>query len=417
MPHSTQLSDEVLEFLCSIRLHRLFTYTSEDNIYRTSYSDYGSGSSSNVVLFFGGLLGGRLSYTPLDTLARRHNIRIIHADRPGIGASTPVCIEERIPAYLEMIPKLLAHLGIEHVSLAAHSFGTIYAINFLLLYPQLVHPERPYVAFWAPWVSPGHSGVKHLQAAGLLPASVIGKFSGLASFVNSSVMPVLGMSSGLSSRVSSSFKSSTSARSVTDGPPAVSSDTIGASSETNVCTLDLDDPGVVKELCDLLPTLIFAENIDGAGQDAQLCLRKPRSVPWSTATQPWADIDDAARRLRGIIADDPCSERIWTVDVFHAETDVMVGEKGQNWFDGCWQNDRAGANEDDRIVYRRQAVEGSDHDFVLDPVFGASEKWMERIAEAFGAHNSAIGMDETVLGPCVFNLGGGVRSSNHNGGI
>jgi hypothetical protein len=66
-----------------------------------------------------------MSYSTLDTLAIKHGVRIIHPDRPGIGGSNSVPIEERIPVYLAMIPHLLQHLSIEHVSLAAHSFGNL----------------------------------------------------------------------------------------------------------------------------------------------------------------------------------------------------------------------------------------------------------------------------------------------------
>ncbi|KAF3047050.1 hypothetical protein E8E12_010795 [Didymella heteroderae] len=390
MTHSTpHPSDEALEFLCSIRLHHIFTYTSNNITHRVSYSDYGSPTSPNVLLFFGGLLGGRLCYTPLDLLARKHNIRIIHADRPGTGGTTPVLIEDRIAAYLKMVVGLVQHLGIKCVALAAHSFGTVYAMNFLLLYPELLHPERPYVAFWTPWVSPEHSGVRHLQVAELLPASVIGKFSGLAKLINCSVMPVLGMSSSLSSAVTRSLQSSMPNRGAADVPPAQTNAQIQGWNEGGVYTLDLDNPEIVKDLRALLPTFLFAETIDGAGHDAQLCLRKPRSIPWSTPTQPWEDIDDAVRQLKSIIANDLQTGRRWVVDSFHAETDIMVRNKGRAWFDGCWQGDRTSENEESGIVYRSQIVEGSDHDFILDPVFGASEKWLERVAESFGTRAEA----------------------------
>jgi pimeloyl-ACP methyl ester carboxylesterase len=147
-----------------------------------------------------------MSYSTLDTLAIKHNIRIIHPDRPGVGGTNSVPIEERIPVYLAMIPHLLQHLGIEHVSLAAHSFGTIYAINTLLLYPYLLYHENPYVAFFAPWVHPDHTGMRYLQAAELLPAGMIGKFSSVARWVNESVLPVVGMSTGLSASIADSLK-------------------------------------------------------------------------------------------------------------------------------------------------------------------------------------------------------------------
>ena len=279
---------------------------------------------------------------------------------------------------------MLAHLGISHVSLAAHSFGTIYAINFLLLYPKLLHPERPYVAFWAPWVSPVHSRVKHLQAAGLMPASLIRKFSGLASFVNSSVMPVLEMSSGLSSAVTRNLKSSESARGALGVATAASGGDAWALRDADMCALDLDDPDVVKGLRTILSTFLFAESIDGAGQDAQLCLRKPRTVPWSHPAQPWEDLDDAVHQLKSVIANGPRSGQSWIIDAFHAESDGMVGAKGQAWFDRCWQGDHTGADDEGAVSYRSQNVKDSDHDFILDPVFGASEHWLKRVAGSFG---------------------------------
>lgn len=52
----------------------------------------------------------------------------------------------------EIVPSLLAHLNITHVSLASHSGGDIYLVNTVLTYPRLLHPETPYICFFAPWV-------------------------------------------------------------------------------------------------------------------------------------------------------------------------------------------------------------------------------------------------------------------------
>jgi hypothetical protein len=53
---------------------------------------------------------------------------------------------------VEMVPALLAHLNIAHISLASHSGGNIYLVNTMLTHPCLLHPETPYVCFFAPWV-------------------------------------------------------------------------------------------------------------------------------------------------------------------------------------------------------------------------------------------------------------------------
>ncbi|KAF1927680.1 uncharacterized protein M421DRAFT_64431 [Didymella exigua CBS 183.55] len=386
MPHSPpHQADAALEFLCDTRFHRRLTYTTNNTRHHVSYSDYGCASSSAVVLFFGGLLGGRMAYAPLDALAKKHRIRIIHADRPGLGGTDAVRLEERISTQLAAIPLLLRHLGIRQVSLAAHSFGAVYAVNVLLLYPHLMHPVAPYAAFFAPWVLPRHSGVKHLQAAALLPAGMIGRFSSVARWVNGTVASVVHMATGVSSGGASVPVEN--AATVAEQPRLDAEGLVSVQSERSgdaMCALDLDDPGAVNGLRTLITTFLFAENIDGAGQDAQLCLRKPRSVPWSTPGRPWADIDDAAGQLRGIIADESHAGRRWGVDAFHAETDAMVGERGREWFDGCWRGAPTGANEDGGIAYTSQIVAGADHDFILDPVFGASERWLERVAESFG---------------------------------
>ncbi|KAF3009783.1 hypothetical protein E8E13_009921 [Curvularia kusanoi] len=328
------------------------------------------------------------NYSPLDQLARQHHVRIIHPDKPGLGGSNPVPIEDRIPAYTAMIPQLLDHLGIRHVSLASHSFGTIYLINTLLLYPHLLHPQRPYVAFFAPWVHPNHTGIKHLQAAEMLPAGMIGHFSSLAKFVNGSILPLVGMSSGISSAVSSGVKASL--------PQSIAPEfqTLAAPARvdrpdngSDLGGIDLNNKSVVEELRNLIPTFLFAEGVDGAGQDAQLCLRKPRSVPWCTASRQWDDVDDAVRQFKDIIRDgndQDVERRAWLINTFHAESDSMVGKKGQVWFDDCWNGDESpNSSAQYAMRYGSQIVQDSDHDILLDPLFGASEAWLKGVSEAF----------------------------------
>jgi hypothetical protein len=392
MPTSYSHADAVLEFLCDRRFHRQFKFSHEGKSHRATYADYGDPNSTSVVLFFGGLMGARYSYSPLDQLARQHNIRIIHPDKPGLGGSDPVPIEDRIPTHVAMIPQLLEHLGIRHVSLASHSFGTIYLLNILLLYPHLLHPKRPYVAFFAPWVHPSHSGVRHLQAAEMLPAGMIGQFSSLAKFVNGNILPLVGMSSGISSAVSNGIKGTlpqsvaTEAQTLAAAPGV---DRQGNDSGSN--GINMIDKKIVEELRNLIPTFLFAEGVDGAGQDTQLCLRKPRSVPWSTSLRPWDDVDDVVRQLRHIVSTDGADnaeQRVWLLNTFHAESDSMVGRKGQVWFDSCWESNETATSSLYHVMkYGSEVVPGSDHDFLLDPAFGASEAWLKRVSEAFkGGH-------------------------------
>jgi pimeloyl-ACP methyl ester carboxylesterase len=95
----------ILDFLCDIRFHRSYFLppnpdTGRATPYRVSYADYGDPESNAVVLFCGALMGTRFCYSPLDQLAKAHNVRIIHPDRPGIGGSHPVELEKRIQIWL-----------------------------------------------------------------------------------------------------------------------------------------------------------------------------------------------------------------------------------------------------------------------------------------------------------------------------
>lgn len=76
------------------------TDTDRTKPYRVSYSDFGDVNSKAVVLFCGALFGSRLSYSPLDQLAKAHHVRIVHPDRPGVGGSEAVEPEKRIQTWL-----------------------------------------------------------------------------------------------------------------------------------------------------------------------------------------------------------------------------------------------------------------------------------------------------------------------------
>lgn len=64
-----------------------------------------------------------------------------------MGHSTDVPLSQRIPTWIQIVPLLLAHLGIEHVALVSHSAGMMYLLNTLHHFRDMLHPERPFVAF------------------------------------------------------------------------------------------------------------------------------------------------------------------------------------------------------------------------------------------------------------------------------
>ncbi|KAE8826894.1 hypothetical protein HRS9139_08066 [Pyrenophora teres f. teres] len=375
---------EALEFICDRRFHKSFVLppnidTSRSKPYRVSFSDFGDVNSDAVVLFCGALFGTRLSYSPLDQLAKTHHVRIIHPDRPGVGGSESVEPDKRIQTWLEMIPQLLAHLNVSHVSIASHSGGDIYLMNFLLTYPHLLHPVQPYICFFAPWVHPTHSRMSGLLATQLLPASLIGKFGSLVKFVNQEVVPLVGLSGTMINNISSSLTHGDRAA----GPVALTmpsgsdpEDPTNSSHESSH-DLALDDPQVIDELRKHIAKFMFAEGVEGFSMDTQLFLK--RSVPWCSSKTAWNDFDDAVQLLSKTIMDEnrlTGSNKVWIVDCFPAESDQLVGEKGKEWFKGIWTPSQS-------YKYRTEDVKGTDHDFLLDPKFGGSNKWLQRVSEAW----------------------------------
>ncbi|KAF2795539.1 hypothetical protein K505DRAFT_373824 [Melanomma pulvis-pyrius CBS 109.77] len=387
-----------LEFLCDRRFHQSYLLppnpeTGRSKPHRFSYADFGDSSSNAIVLFCGALVGTRLCYSLLDQLAKAYSVRIIHPDRPGIGGSDPIELEKRIQIWLEMVPQLLNHLNIAHVSLASHSGGDIYLLNTMLAYPQLLHPSSPYICFFAPWVHHSHSEVLQMRATELLPAPMIGKFASVAKFVNKNVIPLVGLSGSLLEGMKAPwFHSNAPPETVSPTLSNMRSRTPSISSHEATHSLALDNPRVVEELRRHVMTFVFAESVDGISEDAQLFLKRPRSIPWCSPSIAWTDIDGVPVLLSKIIDEEAALQsksRRWSFDAFHAEHDHMVGEKGRHWFDRCWtpsaptnspQSEAQLAQKG--YEYRSQTVKGTDHDFLMDPAFGASEVWLQRVRQA-----------------------------------
>jgi hypothetical protein len=167
--------------------------------------------------------------------------------------------------------------------------------------------------------------------------------------------------------------------------------------------LALNDPVVVDELRQLITTYLFAESIDGISADAQIFLKKPHLGNWCSPSIFWSDIDYAVPLLSRAIEEQGAADGIrqkWLIDAFHAEMDEMVGEKGRIWFDECWTPtqtstaSKSGAktiipdgeeehNTEKPFEYKSAVVPGSEHNYLMDPVYGASDVWLQRVRESF----------------------------------
>lgn len=97
------------DFLDDPRFSRIFTLPADAAKgraapFQVKYADYGYRNEQHpeqesVLLFYSPMLASRLVQITKDDLARRHKIRIINPDRPGIGGTDPVDVREEVPLW------------------------------------------------------------------------------------------------------------------------------------------------------------------------------------------------------------------------------------------------------------------------------------------------------------------------------
>lgn len=289
-----------------------------------------------------------------DEVAQKHGVRIISADRPGFGGTNlDVAPGDRIAVWLEIVEALLQHLGIRHVSVVGYSCGSVYAMNVLLHLRHLLHPTRPYVALFTPWVHPSHSGVSTLKVAGLLPIGLVGSFDRVLQLVNG-MGPALQYSSILSGLVPS----------------------LSREPDPLAPGADLDSVTREESLQRTMFRQIMAEDVRGVNQDALLLLKRD-DFPGSWGT--WNDYDtlvpllaevEKARRAPGSGTGSGAALPL-RVRVFFAETDKMIGtEVAPGWFDNCWRSEQRGAD----IDYSSVTIPRTTHDTIIDLRYGVFQQ-------------------------------------------
>lgn len=117
--------------------HHRLTLSTLNGPLTVSYADIGS-PTGPALLLLPGMFASRYLGIPMHAIAQRAGVRLLVVDRPGIGASSEVPLANRIDAWVDMLPRLLSHLGIPRISLVAHSAGTFYLFNTLVRCREVV---------------------------------------------------------------------------------------------------------------------------------------------------------------------------------------------------------------------------------------------------------------------------------------
>lgn len=362
---------------CDIRLHRSFVLPPNPRIgrnkpIRVSYSDVGysgsilrdteDGSERRVpaLLWCSGQFGGRYQAFAYDELAKKHKVRFLAIDRPGIGGTQAVPLDQRIATWLDMVSALLDHVNVKHVHLASHSAGTIFVLDTLLHLRHLLHPTRPYVALFAPWVPPSISGKWRMATVGMLPPSWIGKWHHIAKFINNNVAPAF-VASGLP---------------ITKSSKAL----VNSMSESKATAADAAHTEHEEQLWkkaseSVMTKFIFAEEVGGASHEALLCLQKC-GVKWGE----WNTADEAVSRIamneKPRLEDQAgVAQRKLKIQIFFAEDDELVGKGGQVYLENSFTTSDAKQYLD----FHSEVVPGTDHGGVLAASRGAIGKVMREI--------------------------------------
>lgn len=160
------------DYISNPRFHQHFTLdpTATHAALDVTYAEFGreadETSSVPTILLMPGMFASRFLGLSLHPIATKLGVRVLVVDRyvfwpplkylrcivdsnansinsPGMGGSSDVPLAQRVSVWVETVPRLLAHLGIQHVALASHSAGTIYLFNTLYHCRDLLYRNAP----------------------------------------------------------------------------------------------------------------------------------------------------------------------------------------------------------------------------------------------------------------------------------
>lgn len=293
---------------------------------------------------------------------------------------------------------LMRTINARHVSLSAHSCGVIYALNTIYAMPWILPPSNRKLYLLSPWVPPEHSGVTLLSLSSHLPSGLINGFDSILRFVNSTVMPTVHFSGVISGAVSTPFSKTRRDHSTDNEARFQKHERDGLCRE--YCGVSAAEVAAQSKV---LTRCLFGESTRGSNHEVLLCLRKDVAGSWGPCDnyESYADALEAklqeyyqhaegeegestraSAATEGLNA--PATQHRFVLKVFWAEKDRMIGKKGEEYFDKCFQRFiRDGPSSDGEhqgcLSYESETVPDTDHDTLCFPQYGALSKILEDI--------------------------------------
>jgi hypothetical protein len=228
-------------------------------------------------------------------------------------------------------------------------------MDFLLRHPEMLDPKRPFAFLGAPWIHPSRTVSVTMGVTDMLPAAAIGTLDKLATFTQSYMLPISGLSTGVMSTWSDFFG-------------------LSSSKET--------DPESAFEdaVHDKMFAYVAKEGIQGLSDEALLLMKKGDGIDrWGD----WKDYDELVPRLQAALRQ---AGRRLQIETFFAEKDFMTGNphtSGPQWLDKCFSEEAASegagnvAGSPKTIEYHRRVILGSDHNSIWKLNFKTMEQAFE----------------------------------------
>lgn len=306
------------------------------------------------------------------------NLTTISFHRPGFGRSTAVEPSLRLPVWLETVPVLMRTINARHISLCAHSCGVIYALNTIYSMPWILPPSNRKLYLFSPWVTPDHSGITYLSVSSNLPSSLINNFDTVIRFVNKTVMPTVQFSGMIAGAVSAPF--STPGRSPSRFKKYEHDDLCH-----EYCGVSAAERAAQNKV---LMRCVFSESIHGANHEVLLLLRKEVAGSWgpldSYDSYPdalEAKIQEHYRQSDGLNESANTTSHQFTLKTFWAEKDMLIGKKGAEYFDKCFQHFAHNRQSNSCLSYESEVVPDTDHDTLFLPQNGVLSRVLQDILE------------------------------------
>jgi hypothetical protein len=137
------------------------------------------------------------------------------------------------------------------------------------------------------------------------------------------------------------------------------------------------DEDTAKLIKKLSPKYKFAESMTGANEEVKIVLRKCEDAGWGEATDYSSCIRTIADNETALGTREPIAAKV-SVEAFFASSDIMIGKRGQQYFEQCWQSDGVAA----KVDFATRTFPEADHDSLLvDHKKGALKVVFERIAQ------------------------------------